>query len=172
MATLTGTSYGVQLQGWLVAEVRSLTWLWLHGNRECQRSPGDAKRSTPNLAVHLFLVDYRAFGRSQGEPSEGATYLDAAAALAYRRSRTEVDRERIVYFGQSLGAGVAVDLAVRSPAHGLVLEGAFPSTDYVARHQHPFLPLWSVVRPRYDPLAKMGRVGEPSPHAARATPIR
>ena len=69
-------------------------------------------------------------------------HLDAAAALAYVRSRPDVQADKIVYFGRSMGGAVAVELATRNQSYGLVFEAPLPSTLLVATHAPPWLPRW------------------------------
>ena len=62
------------------------------------------------LAVLLF--DYRGYGGNDGSPTETGLAVDAQAAGAYLATRADVDPTRLVYFGESLGAAVAITLAV------------------------------------------------------------
>ena len=139
-----------------------MTWLWFHGNAG---NIGDRvenlKLLHDEVGVNVFLFDYRGYGRSRGRPTEKGTYLDADAALAYLRSRSDVSQEHIIYYGRSLGAAVAVDLATRHPPYGLILESPFPSVRYMARQAYSFLPAWPLLRARYDSLAKMATVEAP-----------
>ena len=75
-------------------------------------------------ASTCFAFDYRGYGESGGTPTEPGLYRDAEAAYRYLRDRLGVPPERIVIFGHSLGSAVAVELATREPAAGLVLDGA------------------------------------------------
>ncbi|MCZ6866434.1 MAG: alpha/beta hydrolase [Chloroflexi bacterium] len=153
---------GKELHGWFVPGRSDVTWLWFHGNAG---NIGDRvenlKLLHDELGVNVFLFDYRGYGRSQGRPTEKGTYLDADAALAYLRSRSDVSHERIVYYGRSLGAAVAVDLATRHPPYGLILESPFPSIRYMARQAYPFLPIWPLIKARYDSLTKIAKVEAP-----------
>jgi len=153
---------GVQLHGWFVPGEGDITWLWFHGNAG---NIGDRVDNLgllhDELAVGVFLFDYRGYGRSGGKPSEQGTYRDGEAALAYLRSREDVDRDRIVYFGRSLGAGVAVELATRYPPLALILESPVPSIAELARYHYPFLPVRALLRTKYDSLAKIAEVEAP-----------
>jgi uncharacterized protein len=156
------TQDGVKLHGWFVLGESGLTWLWCHGNA------GNISHRLENLAllhqelgVSIFLFDYRGYGHSEGKPSEKGTYLDAEAALAYLNSREDVDSSRILYFGRSLGAAVAVELATRQPPAALILESSFPSVPYMARRLYPFLPVWPLLRTKYDALSKMTQIDVP-----------
>jgi hypothetical protein len=155
-------SDGVRLHGWFVPGRQDLIWLWFHGNAgNISHRLDNLKLLHDELGVSVFLFDYRGYGRSQGRPSEEGTYRDAEAALAYLRSRGDVDAKRIVYFGRSLGAGVAVELAAREPPLALILESPFPSIPALARHLYPFLPIGALLRTKYDSLEKIDKVKAP-----------
>jgi fermentation-respiration switch protein FrsA (DUF1100 family) len=152
----------VQLHGWFVPGEKEVTWLWFHGNAgNISHRLENLKLLHDELGVSVFLFDYRGYGRSEGTPSEEGTYRDGEAALAYLRSRADVDSDRIIYFGRSLGAGVAVELAVRHPPFALILESPIPSIAELARRHYPFLPVWPLLRTKYDSLAKIDKIAVP-----------
>jgi hypothetical protein len=112
--------------------------------------------------VDVFLFDYRGFGRSNGRPSEEGTYRDAVAAHRYLVEERGIARERLILFGESLGAAVAIELSLREAAAALVLEAPFTSIADMARVAYPFLsPITSFVRTRYDNLKKIPEVALP-----------
>ena len=157
------SSDGIRLHGWFIPGEEDVTWLWFHGNAgSISNRLDNLKRLHDELGVNVLIFDYRGYGASEGSPSEEGLYLDAEAALSYLRSRSDVSRERIIYFGRSLGAGVAVELALRAPPYGLILESAFPSIPYMARQAYPWFPFVQFfVRSRYDALDKLQRLGVP-----------
>ena len=131
---------GTRLHGWLVPSDRDMTLVWFHGNA------GNIGHRVDNLAaLHerigatIFIFDYRGYGRSEGSPSEDGTYLDAEGALDYLASRADLEGSKTVLFGRSLGAAVAAEVAIRRPAHALVLESGFTSIPDMARRHYPFL---------------------------------
>ncbi len=155
-------SDGVQLHGWYVPGSRDLTFLWFHGNAgNISHRLGNLKEMHDELAVNIFIFDYRGYGQSQGTPSEQGTYFDAKAALVYLRAREDVPMDQIVYYGRSLGGALAVELATQEPPYGLVLESSFPSVPYVARKSSPFLPLWWLLRTKYDSVARVPHLQVP-----------
>jgi fermentation-respiration switch protein FrsA (DUF1100 family) len=107
---------------------------------------------------HVLLFDYRGYGGSTGRPSEEGLAADARAARAYLASRGDVDAARIVYFGESLGAAVAVGLAVEAPPAALVLRSPFTSLGDVGQLHYPFLPVRRLLRDRFPSLDRMPRV--------------
>ncbi|BCR03214.1 hypothetical protein DESUT3_02830 [Desulfuromonas versatilis] len=96
----------------------------------------------PNLAalqqrgLHVFIFDYRGAGHSRGTASELGIYRDARGALEYLEGRGW-QPARMIYFGRSLGAAVALELAVERPPAGVILESPFTSLVELIRHHHP-----------------------------------
>lgn len=152
----------VQLHGWYVPGSRDVTFLWFHGNAgNISHRLGNLKEMHDELAVNIFIFDYRGYGQSQGTPSEQGTYLDAKAALDSLKSREDLSTRKIVYYGRSLGGALAVELATQEPPYGLVLESSFPSVPYVAQKANPYLPLWRLLRTKYDSAAKVPHLQVP-----------
>src|SRR5713226_3764953 len=112
------TEDGLRLGGWFspaAGAESSATILVFNGNAGDRsfRAPLAADLSQGELSVLLF--DYRGYGRNPGTPSEAGLLMDARAARAYLTRRLDVDPDRLVYFGESLGAAVAVALAAEQP---------------------------------------------------------
>jgi fermentation-respiration switch protein FrsA (DUF1100 family) len=156
------TADGVRINGWfLAAERGGPTVLFLHGNGGNISFSLEKLSILRQLGADVFIIDYRGYGRSQGEPTERGTYRDADAAYRYLVRQRGVDPRRLVVYGESLGAAVAVDLASRERTGGVVLEGGFTSVVDVGRAVFPFLPVRWLVRDRYDTLSKIGRIRAP-----------
>jgi len=157
------TSDGVRLNGWFVPFPGSrVTLLWFHGNAgNISHRVENIKLLHQKVNINVFIFDYRGYGRSGGRVSEEGTYKDAEAALRYLRSRDDVDPQRIVFFGRSLGAAVAAELATREDSLALILETPFASIREMARVAFPILPIGPLLRTRYDVVEKLGRVQTP-----------
>jgi pimeloyl-ACP methyl ester carboxylesterase len=137
------TEDGERLHGWWVpatGEPRRAPVLLLHGNAG---NIGDRAAHVDLLAAAGFDVlafDYRGYGRSSGRPDEQGTYRDAWAALAELKRRHGVRPARVVYLGESLGGAIALELALRSPPAGLILQSTFTSIRDMARLHYPYVP--------------------------------
>jgi hypothetical protein len=154
-------SDGVRLHGWFVPGPRAETLLWFHGNAGNISHRLDQLRLLHDLVgAGVFAIDYRQYGRSSGSASEQGLYADAQGALSYLLGRTDVDPHRLVYFGQSLGSAVAIDLATRRSPRGLVLETPFLSLRAMAGTILPG-PLSAILPAAFDNLRKIERVGAP-----------
>ena len=128
------------------------------GNRS-NRFPLGAALSKPGYAV--LLVDYRGYGDNPGSPTETGLKQDARAALGYLNAREDVNPQRIVYFGESLGAAVATGLASEEPPAALVLRSPFPSLVDVAQVHYPFLPVSLLLRDRFAVADSVSGVSAP-----------
>ena len=156
------TADGVRLHGWFVPGQSEVTWLWFHGNAgNISHRLENLSLLRDHLGVSVFLFDYRGYGRSDGRVSEEGTYRDAEAALSYLWSHRDVDPEKIVLFGRSLGCAVAVDLASRHQAYALILESPFTSISDMAKRAIPLLPIGVLLRTKYDTLSKIGGIAGP-----------
>lgn len=157
------TADGVRVNGWYVAYPGArTTLLWFHGNAGNISHRVDGVRLLHDkVKANIFIVDYRGYGRSEGTVSEKGTYEDARAALEYLRGRKDLDPKKIVFFGQSLGAAVATELASREACLALVLEAPFASIRAMARVVFPLLPIGPLLGTRYDVEEKIKAVRAP-----------
>lgn len=154
---------GTTLYGWyLPGQPGKPLVLYLHGTATNLSRETDYLARLHDLGVTLFAFDYRGYGQSSGAPSEEGTYQDARGALAYLRARGW-EQGRIIYHGRSLGAAVAVQLALEAPPAGLVLESPFTSLAALVCHHHPIAcPLLSrTFAGFYDSLAKIDGLRSP-----------
>jgi hypothetical protein len=157
------TEDGVRLNGWFIPSTEGdLTLLWFHGNAgNISHRLDNIRLLHEKVKIHIFIWDYRGYGRSEGSVSEKGTYKDATAALKYLRSRKDLDPKKFVFYGRSLGAAVAVDLALREESLALIIETPFASIREMAKLIFPFLPVGPFLRTRYDTLEKIRQVRGP-----------
>jgi uncharacterized protein len=160
--TLT-TSDGVNINGWFVpgenlvedGQITRLTVLFFHGNAGNISHRLEKVTIFRDLGVDTFIIDYRGYGRSEGQPSEEGTYRDAQAAYEYLTQQRKLKPPSIVVYGESLGSAIATDLASKVPVGGLVLEEGFTSTADVGQEMFPFIPTRWLVRNKYDTISKL-----------------
>ena len=151
-ATVTfSTSDGLTLNGWYINRTRDPRYVILvfngnAGNRAHRASFADA---LTRLGAAVLLFDYRGYGGNPGAPTEDGLRRDARAARNYLLSRADVDEKRIVYFGESLGTGVAAELASEHPPAGLILRSPFTSLTDVGQHHYSWLPVGWLLRDRF-----------------------
>lgn len=159
-----GTEDGLMLTGWFIPSpsppARS-TVMVFNGNagNRAFRAPLASALRAHNMAVLLF--DYRGFGGNPGAPTEEGLARDARAARAWLRTRTGVDQDRVVYFGESLGTAVAARLAADDPPAALILRSPFMSMAHVGQHHYRLLPVRLLLRDRYPTEELIGRIASP-----------
>jgi fermentation-respiration switch protein FrsA (DUF1100 family) len=128
------------------------------GNRAYRAPLASALR---RAGVHVLLFDYRGYGGNPGDPSEGGLAMDGRAARVYLVTRPDVDSSRLVYFGESLGAAVAVELAGQQPPAALILRSPFTSMVAIGQYHYPFLPVRWLLRDRFDAIGRIRQVHAP-----------
>ncbi len=156
-------SDGVKLHGWYVVhqQPRAVV-LFSHGNGGNLTHRSEMlKLLSEYLRCSVLIYDYRGYGRSGGQPSESGLLNDARAARAWLTHKTGCDAHDIVLMGESLGGGVAVDLAAADGARGLILDSTFSSLPQVAAHHYRWAPVGLLMRNRFDSQAKIGNYTGP-----------
>jgi pimeloyl-ACP methyl ester carboxylesterase len=136
------TRDGALLHGWWFPhpEARGVL-LVCHGNAGNISDRLWIPRGLADVPLHVFLFDYRGYGRSRGIPREAATADDVLAAWECARQRWDPSCEDppVILFGRSLGGAVALQCAVRRPVRALILESTFTSVLEIARRRYPWL---------------------------------
>ena len=121
--------------------------LMAHGNAELIDHAAADGRRFAGAGISVLLIEYPGYGHSDGSPSRasiGELFLAAYDLLA---TRPDVDADRIVGFGRSLGSGAITDLATKRGLRALILQSPFVSTASFAKGY--LLPGW-LVRDRFD----------------------
>jgi hypothetical protein len=158
------TDDGIVLRGWFVRSETSparFTVLVLNGNAGNRAYRAPLARALRRHGLAVLLFDYRGYGGSAGQPSESGLMADARAARAWLAARPDVDPARVAYFGESLGAAVALALAVEQAPAALVLRSPFTSLADVGRLHYPILPVGRLLRDRFASLDRIGQLRAP-----------
>jgi len=158
------TADGLRLNGWLFtlerAEPRG-TVLVFNGNAGNRAYRVPLATALVRRGFRVLLFDYRGFGDNPGSPSERGLAHDARAAREYLVGRRDVDATPLIYFGESLGTAVAVELAVEHPPAALILRSPFTSMADVGQYHYWWLPVRLLIRDRFETLQRIGRVKSP-----------
>ena len=139
----------------LVNPTANYTIIYAHGNAE---DLGDIKQYLEKLrdfGFNVLAYDYRGYGTSEGIPTEKNAYHDIDAAYNYLVQDLKVLPQNIIAFGRSVGGGSAVDLAVRQPVGGLILESTFTSAFQV------IIPARILPFDKFNNIAKIKQVNCP-----------
>ena len=159
------THDGLSLGAWFLPAARAdrgVTVLVANGNAgdRSVRAPLAAALAWAGMSVLLF--DYRGYGGNPGAPSEQGLALDVRAAHRFLVEQQGVSAERLLYFGESLGAAVVTGLATEHPPAGLLLRSPFVDLASVGREHYPFLPVGLLLRDRFPVAEPLARVRVPT----------
>lgn len=156
------SSDGTKLHAWFLPHDGPGAVLVSHGNGGNLSHRGTLMR---NLHRHLgrpvLAYDYPGYGKSDGRPTEAGCYLAGEAAYRWLTGERKVPADRVVLLGESLGGGVAVELATRHDHEALALMFTFTSLPAAARCHYPWVPCGALMANRFDNLSKIGRVRRP-----------
>ena len=166
------THDGVTLTFWYRAACNNQpTIVYFHGNKG--NLSGRSLKIKPYLdaGFGVLLGAYRGYGHNSGKPNELGLYSDARAQLSFLKSRG-IHSKNLILYGESLGSGVAVNMAfemavdgqlgeISAPVGGLILEAPFSSLPFLAQEHYPFVPAHLMVWDHYNSKAKIPKVDTP-----------
>lgn len=113
------------------------------------------------LKQSVLLFDYPGYGKSSGQPSESGCYAAAQAAMDWLLREQNIHPRRVVLIGESLGGGVATELALRQPPMALVLIRTFTSVPDMARKNLVSSAAAPLVRNKFDNLSRVPKCAAP-----------
>ena len=155
------TPDGARLVIWRVAAKPGRpTLLYFHGNAGNLASRANRVRRYADAGFGLLMLSYRSYGGSTGRPSEANNLADARQAYEHLRAEG-IGAGEIVLYGESLGSGVAVQLAVERPVGAIVLDAPYTSIVDVALRSYPFRPVRPLLADRYESSRLIGQVKAP-----------
>lgn len=133
------------------------TLLYFHGNAGALATRSERMAKYMLRGRGVYIMSYRGFSGSTGKPSEAANVSDAKRAYDDLVS-LGVAPQNIILYGESLGSGVAVQVAAEKPCGGLVLDAPYTSIVNVAAAQYPWLPVRPMLLDRYESEAYISAV--------------
>ena len=126
-----------------------------HGNAELIHHNVAFARRLRELGAGVLLVEFPGYGAAQGAPTRESIGEVFTLAWDWLAERPEVDRERIVGLGRSLGGGAVTDLAVARPVRALVLQSVFYSLESMVARGYGMPPF--LVKDDFDNAANLRR---------------
>lgn len=156
---------GVRLHGWYIpGEADWPLVLFFHGNAANITHRVPKLQYLHGIGLPVFIFDYRGFGASKGRPlDEEDLYQDARGALEWLLRRGW-NPDQMIFLGGSMGAAVALQMALENPPAGVILEAPFTSLRDIAREMTPVtyaLFGWWNIGTRFDNLGKIPHLLRP-----------
>lgn len=158
------TRDGLRLGAWFVPPQNpagGVTVLVANGNGGDRSLRAPLARALSRRGMGVLLFDYRGYGENPGSPSQEGLALDVRAARRFLVEEAGVPLDRLLYFGESLGAAVVTELATERPPAGLVLRSPFVDLASVGRVHYPYLPVGALLRDRYPLVQNLRQVRVP-----------
>ena len=142
---------GTSLNGWFLPAIGKPigTVIHFHGNAQNMTAHFSFVDWIPAEGFNLFVFDYRGYGQSGGVPSRRGVYEDSLAAVNYVKSRTDVESDKLLIFGQSLGGANAIAVMGRNKIDGVcavAIESTFYSYRQIVREKLGDIPVLSILR--------------------------
>lgn len=155
------TPDGARVLAWYApAKPGQPTLLYFHGNAGALETRVERIRKYMARGLGVLMMTYRGFGGSTGAPSEAANVADAKLAYDALRAKGVPARDIVIY-GESLGTGVAVQVAADREAAGLVLDAPYTSMVDLAKLHHPWIPGRWFMTDRYETRRHIAKVHIP-----------
>jgi len=152
----------ITLKSWLVNKdlEKFKTLLIFHGNAGNLSNRIYKLNELDKLDLNILLISWRGFSGNKGSPSEKNLYQDARAAVKWLNEK-KVKNNQIVLYGESLGTGVAVEIAKNSDFNSVILESPFTSIENSAKIYYPYLPVKLLLKDRFDSINKIEMINIP-----------
>lgn len=135
---------------------------FFHGNGEELVDNSPLARQLVGAGFGILFVEYPGYGMAQGQKTDEHAIYDAAERALRELDGRGYGADRVVLVGQSLGTGVATEMALRSKGARLVLISPYTSIPDMVRRFVPFLPVGWIVRDRFDTLEKATSIRVPT----------
>jgi len=136
------------------------TILFLHGNAGSLENRIHKINNFKDMEVNFLLLAWRGFSKNKGKPTEKGLYEDARSAIRWLKSKGLKENDIIIY-GESLGTGVATEIAQNKNFAGIILESPFTSMIDAGKDKYPYLPVRLLLKDKYESNKKIKNIYSP-----------
>ena len=152
----------IKLKSWIInKDLKNFkTLVFFHGNAGDLSNRIYKLNELDKLDINILLISWRGFSGNEGYPTEKNLYEDAEAAIKWLNKK-KVSNSQIILYGESLGTGVAVEIASKNNFNSIILESPFTSIENSAKIYYPYLPVSFLLKDRYDSISKIKKINSP-----------
>ena len=156
------TSDNIDLLGWFHKKdlKRLKTIVYFHGNAGKLENRIHKLNHFKDMDVNFLIIAWRGFSGNEGEPSEEGLYIDGNSAIMWLKN-LGLSEEDIIIYGESLGTGIATEIAQNNNFAGLVLETPFTSMIEAAKNFYPYIPVGLLLKDKYKNNIKIKNINIP-----------
>src|SRR6056300_1711027 len=130
------------------------TLVFFHGNAGNLNNRIYKLNELDKLDLNFLIISWRGFSGNAGKPTEQGLYQDAASAIRWLETKN-IKKTDIILYGESLGTGVALELAKKDIYAGVILQYPYTSMVEMAKKFYPYLPVSILLRDRYQSIQKI-----------------
>ena len=156
------TSDNIELLSWFhnknISEYKTI--VFFHGNAGSLENRIHKINHFQDMKVNFLLVAWRGFSGNKGKPTEQGLYEDARSAINWLLSKG-INEKNIIIYGESLGTGVASEVAQNKNFAGIILESPFTSMVDAGKNQYPYLPVRLLLKDKYESDKKLKNIKIP-----------
>lgn len=148
------------LESWYKpAKNNNPTILYLHGNSGHIGHRVHFTRFFLEKGYGVFLLEYRGYGGNPGKPSEKGLYQDAKTALHFLINDQNINSNKIILYGESLGSAVATKIASESDVCALILQSPHTKLQDLTKYHYPWL--LTIIFDKYDSISRINKIKKP-----------
>ena len=136
------------------------TILFLHGNAGSLENRIHKINHFNDMDVNFLIISWRGFSGNKGKPTEQGLYKDARSAVKWLINEGIIE-ENIIIYGESLGTGVATEIAQNKNFAGVILESPFTSMVAAAKSKYPIFPINLLLKDKYESDKKINNIKSP-----------
>jgi hypothetical protein len=157
------TEDGLDLKSWFSPPKEgNPTLIIFHGNGHNIGIRGPKAHPFIQEGYGVLLAEYRGYGGNPGNPSEEGFYKDARAQINWLADKHNIKGDDLILYSESIGSGVAVQMATEYDVKALIMEVPFSSALDVAQFKFFFIPFISkILKDKYLNDEKIGGVHIP-----------
>ena len=152
----------IKLKSWLIEKdlEKYKTLVFFHGNAGNLFNRVHKLNELNKLDINILIISWRSFSGNSGQPTEHNLYQDAQKSIEWLNNKG-IKNEKIILYGESLGTGVAVELAQKNIFNSIILESPFTSMAKTAKIYYPYLPVNLLLKDKYDSINKIYKITKP-----------
>jgi len=152
----------INLVGWFYNKNldKLKTILFFHGNAGSLKDRTYKLNHFKDLNVNFLIISWRGFSGSEGKPNEKGLYEDAEGAIKWLKVKGIIE-QNIILYGESLGTGVAVEIAQNKNYAGVILESPFTSMVNIGKKHYPFFPVRFLLKDKFESYKKITNISVP-----------
>jgi fermentation-respiration switch protein FrsA (DUF1100 family) len=156
------TSDNINLLGWFHKKDlnKFKTIVYFHGNAGTLDNRIHKLNHFKDMDVNFLIIAWRGFSGNEGKPTEEGLYIDGLSAINWITNQG-VKEEDVILYGESLGTGIATEIAQNKNFAGVILETPFTSMINAAKNFYPYLPVSILLKDLYENEKKIKNINIP-----------